>query len=148
MATAEIPVQVKTAPDRSQDRRRPREAGSSPDRAGVAGKIYLVAATARAASARSTPTSYAPRPRKQGHRTAKTVADFPSFAAYLDKHGMQGETEISAQRHRGTFTAVIDAGTKRKQAGAGTRSHAQADRQRRMAALGRHGPARLITQDS
>jgi uncharacterized protein YfdQ (DUF2303 family) len=38
------------------------------------------------------------------------VADFGSLQQYLDKHGLEAETEVTASVTNGTFTAVCDAG--------------------------------------
>lgn len=81
------------------------------------GKIYLV--PGRNGELLQIDTdSYDVRPRNKG--ITQTVADFPSFAAYLSKHGIAGETEISAHETEGVFSAVVDAGTEEE---AGWRRH-------------------------
>ncbi len=71
------------------------------------GKLYLVASPDGGVTQIDT-DSYGFRPRmKTGNHT---VADFSSFAAYLNKHGIPDETEISAHETEGVFSAVIDAG--------------------------------------
>ncbi|AYN58124.1 hypothetical protein PBI_JUDY_54 [Arthrobacter phage Judy] len=71
------------------------------------GKIYLIADQDGGVQRIDT-DNYAAHPRtKTG---SKTVADFGSFQQYLDKHGLQGETEITASVTQGTFHAVCDAG--------------------------------------
>lgn len=55
--------------------------------------------------------SYSPRPRRKGASSATKVADVGSFEAFLDKHGIAGETEITAGVEAGTFTAIVNAGT-------------------------------------
>lgn len=72
------------------------------------GKLYLIAGPDGGMTQIDT-YDYDTRPR--GKSLSVTVADFPSFAAYLNKHGLEGETEISAHETEGIFSAVIDAGT-------------------------------------
>jgi uncharacterized protein YfdQ (DUF2303 family) len=72
------------------------------------GKLYAVANGDGGVRILST-DDYAERPRHR-HPTDHTVADFPSFRAYLEKHGVAGETEISASKDVGTFSAVVNAG--------------------------------------
>jgi uncharacterized protein YfdQ (DUF2303 family) len=75
------------------------------------GTIYLIA-DAQGGVQRIDTDSYAAAPRlKSG---VKTVADFGSFQQYLDKHGLAGESEITASVTQGTFTAVLDAGDETK----------------------------------
>lgn len=71
------------------------------------GKIYLVPGENGTIQQIDT-DSFADRPRT--NTLNQTVADFESFAAYLNKHGIEGETEISAHETEGVFSAVIDAG--------------------------------------
>lgn len=72
------------------------------------GKLYLIA-DADGGVQRIDTDSYADRPR---NKTGKTVVtDAESFSAYVDKHGVPDETEITANTTAGTFTAAIDAGT-------------------------------------
>lgn len=72
------------------------------------GKLYLVAGADGRMEQIDT-YDYDVRPRAKS--LSVTVADFPSFATYLNKHGIEGETEISAHETEGLFSAVIDAGT-------------------------------------
>lgn len=72
------------------------------------GKLYLVADGNGGVTQIDT-DAYETRPRTKG--VNQNVADFESFAAYLNKHGIPGETEISAHETEGVFSAVIDAGT-------------------------------------
>ena len=81
------------------------------------GKLYLIAAPDGAISQIDT-DAYETRPRAK--LLNQTVAEFLSFAAYLNKHGIEGETEISAHETEGIFSAVIDAGTDEE---AGWRRH-------------------------
>ncbi|WP_404285409.1 DUF2303 family protein [Glutamicibacter arilaitensis] len=53
--------------------------------------------------------SYLDRPRRK--TGLGTVRDSDSFIAYLDKHGLSGETEIYAYQRDNKITASIDAGT-------------------------------------
>lgn len=71
------------------------------------GKIYLIA-DGEGRVQRIDTDSYAPNPRSK--TGTKTVTDFGSFQQYLDKHGLHGESEITASVTQGTFTAVLDAG--------------------------------------
>ena len=52
---------------------------------------------------------YAARPRRKTGRHA--VSDAQSFKDYLEKHGIEGETEVTAQETEGRIIAGIDAGT-------------------------------------
>lgn len=72
------------------------------------GKLYLVAGTDGKIEQIDT-DEYDARPRTKVLN--QNVADFDSFAAYLNKHGVPGETEISAHETEGVFSAVVDAGT-------------------------------------
>lgn len=71
------------------------------------GKVYLVP-DAEGGVLRIDTDDYAPHPRRK--EGSLTVADFASFQQYLDKHGLQSETEIIASLTQGTFEAVINAG--------------------------------------
>jgi uncharacterized protein YfdQ (DUF2303 family) len=71
------------------------------------GKIYLIA-DSEGGVQRIDTDSYAPNPRSK--TGSKTVADFGSLQQYLDKHGLEAETEVTASVTNGTFTAVCDAG--------------------------------------
>lgn len=72
------------------------------------GKLYLIA-DGNGGMKEIDTDEYDTRPRSKNLN--QTVADFPSFAAYLNKHGLEGETEISAHETEGVFSAVVDAGT-------------------------------------
>lgn len=72
------------------------------------GKLYLIA-DGHGGMKEIDTYEYDVRPR--GKSLSQSVADFPSFAAYLNKHGLEDETEISAHETEGVFSAVIDAGT-------------------------------------
>ena len=72
------------------------------------GKLYLIA-DGNGGRKEIDTDEYDTRPRSKNLN--QTVADFPSFAAYLNKHGLEGETEISAHETEGVFSAVVDAGT-------------------------------------
>lgn len=52
---------------------------------------------------------YAARPRRKTGRYA--VSDAQSFKDYLEKHGIEGETEVTARETEGQIVAGIDAGT-------------------------------------
>lgn len=52
---------------------------------------------------------YAARPRRKN--SAPKVADPQSFKDYLEKHGIEGETEVTAKEADGWIIAIIDAGT-------------------------------------
>lgn len=71
------------------------------------GKIYLVASPDGGVHQIDT-DQYEARPRNKVLN--QTVSDFESFAAYLNKHGIAGETEISAHETEGVFSAIVDAG--------------------------------------
>lgn len=71
------------------------------------GKLYLVAGPDGGVLQIDT-DEYETRPRNKVLN--QTVSDFESFAAYLNKHGITGETEISAHETEGVFSAVVDAG--------------------------------------
>lgn len=71
--------------------------------------IYLVHAGDGTARVIDT-DDYAERPRRKQDIT-RTVSDQDSFEAYLNKHGIPEETEITASVKNANFTAVINAGT-------------------------------------
>lgn len=73
----------------------------------VPGKIYLVADNQLGVRKIDTYDEDIRPRRKTGN---STVADFGSFQQYLDKHGLTGETEVTASVTQSTFHAVIDAG--------------------------------------
>ncbi|WP_104087956.1 DUF2303 family protein [Arthrobacter sp. GMC3] len=52
---------------------------------------------------------YAARPRRK--TSAPKVTDAQSFKDYLEKHGIEGETEVTAQETEGCIISIIDAGT-------------------------------------
>lgn len=52
---------------------------------------------------------YAARPRRK--TSAPKVTDAQSFKDYLEKHGIEGETEVTAQETEGRMICIIDAGT-------------------------------------
>lgn len=75
------------------------------------GAIYLIA-DADGGVRQIDTGSLADRPRRKGSvATGAVVANIDSFGAYLDKHGIADETEITASVEAGKFTAVINAGT-------------------------------------
>lgn len=52
---------------------------------------------------------YGSRPRRK--TSAPKVTDAQSFKDYLEKHGIEGETEVTAQETEGRMISIIDAGT-------------------------------------
>lgn len=74
------------------------------------GALYLIADGAGGVKRIDT-DDLAPRPRRKGLNVAPVVADAGSFEAYLTKHGIPGETEITASVQAGAFYAAINAGT-------------------------------------
>ncbi|AYN57319.1 hypothetical protein PBI_BRIDGETTE_53 [Arthrobacter phage Bridgette] len=76
-----------------------------------AGTVYLIADGKDGVKVIDT-DSYAPNPRSK--TGSKVVADFGSFQQYLDKHGLEAETEVTASVSNGTFAAVLDAGDEHK----------------------------------
>lgn len=74
-----------------------------------AGRLYLIPTTDGGVREIDT-DSYATRPRRKAS-TSVTVSDAASFEAYLDKHGIEEETEILASTTESCFRAIINAGT-------------------------------------
>lgn len=74
-----------------------------------AGRLYLVANPDGGVRQIST-DDYAARPRRK-QDTNITVSDAASFEAYLNKHGIEEETEIFACTTEAWFQATINAGT-------------------------------------
>lgn len=74
-----------------------------------AGKLYLIANSEGGVSRIDT-DEYADRPRRKADISI-IVSDAGSFEAYLDKHGIGFETEITASVKQAWFNAVLNAGT-------------------------------------
>ena len=115
MASANFPIELSPETEAKTVARIAQQAASAEEI--YPGKLYLVAGPDGGMQQIDT-ESYDTRPRIKNVQQA--VADFESFAAYLNKHGIDGETEISAHETEGVFSAAIDAGTGEE---AGWRKH-------------------------
>lgn len=107
MATAEIPVQIKTATEAKTVADLAQQAFGSETI--EPGKLYLIAGEDGGVHQIST-DDYAPRPRRKEDINVH-VSDAASFQAYLNKHGIGFETEITASVTEAWFNAVVNAGT-------------------------------------
>lgn len=72
------------------------------------GTIYTLADGDGGVSIHNT-DEYAGRPRRK--TSSPTVTDAQSFKDYVEKHGIEGETEVTAQETEGRIISIIDAGT-------------------------------------
>lgn len=103
MATAEIPVQIKTATEAKTVADLAQQAFGSETL--QPGKLYLVA-NAEGGVRQIDTYDYDARPRRK-EDTNVHVSDAASFQAYLNKHGIGFETEITASVTEAWFNAVI-----------------------------------------
>ena len=107
MAAADLPVQIKTATEAKTVADLAQQAANAEEL--YEGNIYLVANAEGGVRLVDT-DEYADRPRRKAE-ISKVVSDQDSFEAYLNKHAVPEETEITASVRSAHFTAVINAGT-------------------------------------